>query len=108
MRNHSDNPCYPESLSTNSLCSVCRYHRDEKVEVSKGVLRGLSPPIPSTASIVRTVVHTGRHLRRRVAIQALRLTDSGTGFADQCGRFVRAIDTFNGWPSTVNAAAGSW
>ncbi|MEV0216589.1 hypothetical protein [Micromonospora sp. ALFpr18c] len=40
----------------------------------------------------------------RAAIQALRLSDAGTGFVDQCVRFVRAIDALNGWPPTVNAA----
>jgi hypothetical protein len=38
------------------------------------------------------------------ATHALRLNDPGTGFVDQCVRFVRAIDALNGWPSAVDLA----
>lgn len=39
------------------------------------------------------------------ATRALRLPDAGTGFVDQCVRFVRAIDALNGWPRWANSAA---
>ncbi|MGW4463177.1 hypothetical protein [Micromonospora sp. NPDC004704] len=98
-------PAYPEFDEPARIILLCIPDRT-CVGVAVGAATTLAAAIRGGGQIEECQLDLFPVVDPRAAIQALRLPDAGTGFVDQCVRFVRAIKPLNGWPSTVNAA--SW
>ncbi|MBF9127699.1 hypothetical protein I0C86_01615 [Plantactinospora sp. S1510] len=102
----SEYPAYPEFDEPARTVLWCTPDRT-CVGVTVGAAVTLAAAIRGGGQIEECQLRLFPVVDPRAAMQALRLPDAEAGFVDQCVRFVRAIDTLNGWPSAVDAASWS-